>query len=97
MAGMVFCRACGKDIHESAGTCPHCGAAQRIGSRKNKIVAGLLALFLGGFGILRFYLGQWWGLFYLVFFWTFLPYAIGFVEGIVFLCTSDRKWEEKYG
>jgi len=23
---MVFCRACGKDIHESAPTCPNCGA-----------------------------------------------------------------------
>ncbi|MCU6432490.1 DUF805 domain-containing protein [Undibacterium sp. Jales W-56] len=25
---MVFCRACGKEIHETAVTCPHCGAAQ---------------------------------------------------------------------
>ena len=22
---MVFCRGCGKEIHESAPTCPHCG------------------------------------------------------------------------
>lgn len=25
---MVFCRGCGKDIHETAPTCPHCGALQ---------------------------------------------------------------------
>ena len=25
---MVFCRGCGKEIHESAPTCPHCGAPQ---------------------------------------------------------------------
>lgn len=25
---MVFCRGCGKEIHESAVTCPHCGAPQ---------------------------------------------------------------------
>lgn len=25
---MVFCRGCGKEIHESAPTCPHCGATQ---------------------------------------------------------------------
>ena len=25
---MVYCRACGKEIHESAPTCPHCGAPQ---------------------------------------------------------------------
>jgi len=26
--GMVYCRGCGKEIHESAPTCPHCGAPQ---------------------------------------------------------------------
>lgn len=25
---MVFCRACGKELHESAPFCPHCGAPQ---------------------------------------------------------------------
>lgn len=25
---MIFCRACGKEIHESAPLCPHCGAPQ---------------------------------------------------------------------
>lgn len=30
---MGFCRGCGKEIHESAVTCPHCGAPQgRSGS-----------------------------------------------------------------
>ncbi len=28
--GMVFCRGCGKEIHESAVTCPSCGATQGI-------------------------------------------------------------------
>ena len=26
--GMMFCRGCGKEIHESAPTCPQCGAPQ---------------------------------------------------------------------
>ena len=26
--GMVFCRACGKEIHDSAPMCPNCGAIQ---------------------------------------------------------------------
>jgi hypothetical protein len=26
--GMVFCRGCGKEIHDSAPVCPHCGAVQ---------------------------------------------------------------------
>lgn len=25
---MIFCRGCGKEIHETAPLCPHCGAAQ---------------------------------------------------------------------
>ena len=28
--GMVFCRGCGKEIHETAPICPHCGAPQAI-------------------------------------------------------------------
>ncbi len=29
---MVFCRGCGKEIHESAQMCPQCGAPQFIGN-----------------------------------------------------------------
>lgn len=31
MIEMVFCRGCGKEIHETAPTCPHCGALQKVG------------------------------------------------------------------
>jgi len=27
---MVFCRACAKELHETAPTCPQCGASQHI-------------------------------------------------------------------
>ncbi|EJC6747095.1 NINE protein [Vibrio vulnificus] len=94
---MIFCRGCGADIHNTARTCPSCGATQRTGDGKNKVVAGLLALFLGGLGIHRFYLGQWWGIFYLLLCWTFLPSLIAFVEAIVFFCSNERNWENKYG
>ena len=94
----MFCRGCGKEIHESAISCPQCGAQQRVARNgKSKVVAGVLALFLGGFGVHRFYLGQWWGLFYLLFFWTFVPAIVAFIEAIVFFATDDRKWEAKYG
>jgi len=35
--GMVFCRGCGKEIHESAPTCPHCGAPQGKPSCKGEL------------------------------------------------------------
>lgn len=94
---MVYCRGCGKEIHETAVACPHCGARQRTKPPKSKVAAGLLAMFLGGLGIHRFYLGQWWGILYLLFVWTFIPSVISFIEGIAFLLTSDQNWEAKYG
>jgi TM2 domain-containing membrane protein YozV/Tfp pilus assembly protein PilE len=94
--GMVYCRGCGKPIHSTAATCPHCGALQMIGAGKSKVVAGILAFLLGSLGIHRFYLGQWWGIFYLLSFWTFIPGVIAFIEGIIFLVTSDADWDRKY-
>jgi TM2 domain-containing membrane protein YozV/Tfp pilus assembly protein PilE len=93
---MVSCRGCGKEIHNTAATCPQCGAPQRTKRYKSKIAAGVLALFTGGFGIHRFYLGQWWGIFYLLFFWLWIPGLIAFIEGLVFLFTDDEKWDKKY-
>ncbi len=43
---MVFCRGCGKEIHESAEICPHCGAPQNLPSTKTNSVA----LFFIGLG-----------------------------------------------
>ncbi|NLJ17012.1 MAG: TM2 domain-containing protein [Clostridiales bacterium] len=60
---------------------------------KNKIAAGLLAIFLGGFGIHKFYLGKvGMGILYLVFCWTYIPALIGFVEGIIYLTQSDHNF-----
>ncbi|MDO8812389.1 MAG: DUF4190 domain-containing protein [Gallionella sp.] len=58
---MIFCRGCGKEIHSSAPTCPHCGAPQQVpnscandaalrailpvGRSGYAIAAGYLALF----------------------------------------------------
>ena len=60
MGGMVFCRGCGREIHQSAASCPGCGARQQAARQgKSKATAGVLALLLGGLGIHRFYLGKW--------------------------------------
>lgn len=91
----VYCRSCGAHIAANASQCPQCQASQNL-NPKSKVAAGVLALLLGGWGIHRFYLGQWWGLFYLLFCWTGVPTLIALVEGIVFLCTSNAKWQAKY-
>ncbi|MBB4632978.1 NINE protein [Sphingosinicella soli] len=94
---MVHCRECGTQIARSAPTCPKCGGRQSAAGGKSKVVAGILAILLGGLGIHRFYLGQGWGIFYLLFCWTFVPSIIAFFEGIVFLLSSDDNWNAKYG
>lgn len=94
---MIYCRECGNKIHQSARSCPSCGAMQRPGAGKSKVAAGFLALFLGGLGIHRFYLGQWWGVFYLLFCWTLFPAMIAAIEAIVFFCSDEMVWERKYG
>jgi TM2 domain-containing membrane protein YozV/Tfp pilus assembly major pilin PilA len=93
---MISCNACKKEIHSSASTCPHCGAPRRSSRYKSKTVAALFAFFLGGFGGHRFYLGQWWGIFYLFFFWLWIPGLVAFCEFIYFLICDARKWDEKY-
>lgn len=64
---------------------------------KNKLLATILALFLGGFGIHKFYLGKpFWGILYLLFFWTGIPGLVAFIEAICYICTSDDNWDKKY-
>ena len=53
--------------------------------KKNKTVAALLAIFLGSFGIHKFYLSKMSGLWYVLFFWTGIPAIVGLVEGILLL------------
>lgn len=58
--GMAFCHNCGKELAPGAAVCLACGVAaapQVKKSEKNKLVAALLALFLGGLGVHNFYLG----------------------------------------
>ena len=98
MEEMIYCRACGREIHRTARSCPACGAPVASSGRyKDKTAATLLAFFCGGFGIHRFYLGQWWGIFYILFSFCFgLSFIVAFIEFIVFLCTSQESWDNKY-
>lgn len=59
--GNKYCFNCGTSTNPEANVCINCGVAlQRpviSGEQKSKIAAGLLGIFLGGFGIHNFYLG----------------------------------------
>jgi TM2 domain-containing membrane protein YozV len=57
---MVYCRGCGKELHETAPLCPHCGAPQPPYSASDRrlLPALLLCLFLGWLGAHRFYVGK---------------------------------------
>lgn len=102
-----FCSDCGENIKAKAEICPKCGVRQFAAPNslvstapngKSKIAAALLAFFLGGFGVHKFYLGQiGLGILYLVFFWTFIPSIIAFIEFIILLTMSDESFNQKYG
>lgn len=102
-----FCKDCGSVINVKAEICPKCGVRQlpapnslasTAPNGKSKLAAALFALFLGGIGIHKFYLGQvGWGIVYLLFCWTFIPAVVAFVEAILLFVMSDEKFNQKFG
>lgn len=102
-----FCHECGAAIKAKAEICPKCGVRQTpppsafgttAPNGKSRVAAALLAFFLGGFGVHKFYLGQiLWGLVYLIFFWTLIPAIASFIEFIIYLTMSDEAFNQKYG
>lgn len=65
--------------------------------KKDKIVAALLAFFLGVFGAHKFYLGrQGQGIVYALFFWTGIPALVSFIESIVLFTMPDYVFDYRY-
>ena len=55
----MFCSKCGKEIHDEAVICIHCGCSVVSSqNQKNWLVTLLLCLFLGAIGAHRFYTGH---------------------------------------
>lgn len=95
-----YCSNCGEKIDEKAEICPECGVRQGTVATagKDKVVAGILGILLGGLGIHKFYLeDKKMGVLYLCFFWTGIPAIIGFIEGLIYLLQSDEEFKERYG
>lgn len=109
---LMNCSECDRQVSDKAASCPNCGAPIALGAPaaaaavrtqvvhigKNKSTAVLLAIFLGGIGIHKFYLDRpGWGVVYLMFCWTFVPAVLGLIEGLLYLTLDDAQFQAKYG
>ena len=107
---LINCPECGKSVSDQASSCPSCGhpinsaavtntaftpqTATAIPT-KSRSIAILLAIFLGGIGIHKFYLNKpGWGVIYLLFCWTFIPLILALIEALIYLFMSDDKFQE---
>ncbi|MFC7132980.1 MULTISPECIES: TM2 domain-containing protein [Salinibaculum] len=95
-----YCVDCGALVHKQAELCPECGVEQPSrGSLRDseQVVAGLLAILLGGLGVHKFYQGNMRnGVLYLCFFWTAIPAILGLIEGILMLLADEAEYEQKW-
>lgn len=101
-----FCSDCGAIIKAKAEICPKCGVRQSLPcdfavlapNGKSRLAAALFAIFLGGVGVHKFYLGRFgWGILYVLFCWTGIPVIAGIIEGILLLVMSQDDFNKKYG
>ncbi len=76
---------------------PYANPQRVYRSHKDKTTALLLTFFLGGLGVQWFYLGRTgMGVLSLLFFWTWIPAIIAFVQFIILLCMSTDEFDRKY-
>ena len=63
---------------------------------KNKMVAGILGILVGGFGIHKFYMENIMpGVVYLLLCWTGIPSILGLIEGIIYLMDTDEQFQAR--
>ena len=65
---------------------------------KSRIIAALLAFFLGGIGINNFYTGhKKEGIIDIIFFWTGIPAIVNLVRAVMYIwCNTDEEFVKKY-
>lgn len=95
--GQQACPRCGAFNSWTALACGNCGVFlnQPAGARtsRSRIVAALLGIFLGFFGVQYFYMGRRaLGFFCLALCWTGLPAAVGFMEGLRLFVIDDAQF-----
>ena len=71
--------------------------SQKPEGADKKVVAGILAILLGGFGVHKFYLGYTTaGIIQILLSFICLGSIIGIIEGIIYLTKSDEEFVETY-
>ncbi len=101
-ANEKYCVECGVLINRRAEICPECGVRQTSPGGagdmdSDQMAAALLAIFVGGIGVHKFYQGRTkLGVIYLCFSWTLIPALIAFVEGILMLVADEEEYQRKY-
>ena len=94
---VFYCKQCNALSVSNHENCAQCGQAQELVDYRKKSKAVIFALLLGGFGAHKFYLKQWWiGILYLLFCITLIPWIFAILEGIIYLFTSQHKWDQRY-
>lgn len=111
--GKKFCQHCGEGVEPEQVMCVKCGGKLTGGGAlavasgdKNKLVAGLLAIFLGAIGIHKFYLDDTKNAVIRIIvslvgslLFGLGPVAmsvVGLIEGILYLTKEDSEFEETY-
>lgn len=93
--GASYCHNCGNPTVPGAAVCTSCGSALATvnANSKSKMAAGLLGIFLGGWGVHNFYLGYTGkAIAQIVLTFCFGIGAIwGLIEGILILCGKIDK------
>ena len=95
-----------RDVTSTSSTHTTFATAGIQSGEKNKIVAGLLGIFLGGLGLHKFYLGckqeglimlvVWFVGWFIGGFPSLVVALIGFIEGIIYLFKSDEEFYDTY-
>lgn len=72
------------------------GGLQRVANRQ-KSMAIVLAFFLGGIGVHKFYVGEnARGILYMLFCWTFIPTLLSWVDILSWVFQPQREFDMKY-
>ena len=100
----ILCKGCARPLRARSRFCDQCGTKVE---EQEKVIpvhileqkkAALLAIFLGGFGAHKFYLGQIkYGIFYLLFIWTLIPVLLGIIEGVRLFQLPEDQFTKQYG